>query len=51
MSVEKYRWAIQKKLFAYTSQDSIISRTHDNQKMFNITSKYFTFFNNRQPAS
>ena len=42
MSVEKYDWAIQKSLFAYT---------RENSKMFNITSKYFSFFNNKPPAS
>ena len=51
MLVEKYRWAIQKNLFAETSQDSPFSHTRENSKMFNITSKYFRFFNNKPPAS
>ena len=44
MSVEKYGWAIQKSLFAQTNQDSIFPHTRDNSKMFNITSKCFSFF-------
>ena len=51
MLVEKYGWKIQKSLFAETDQDSTFSHTHKNSKMFNITSKYFSFFNNRPPAS
>ena len=51
MSVEKYGWAIQKSLFAQTNQDSTFFLTRENSKMFNITSKYFTFFNNKPPAS
>ena len=51
MPVEKYGWAIQKSLFAYTNQDSTFSYTRENSKMFNITSKCFSFFNNKQPAS
>ena len=51
MSVEKYGWAIQKSLFAQTNQDSIFPHTRDNSKMFNITSKYSSFVNNKQPAS
>ena len=47
MLVEKYGWAIQKSLFAQTNQDSTFSDTHENLKMFNITSKYFSYFNNR----
>ena len=46
MSVEKFGWAIQKSLFAQTNQDSTFSHTRENSKMFNITSKYFWFFNN-----
>ena len=49
MLVEKYGWAIQKSLFAETNQDSTFSHTHENSKMFNITSKYFGFFNNKPP--
>ena len=51
MLVEKYGWAIQKSLFALTNQDSKFSHTRENSKMFNITSKYFSFFNNKPPAS
>ena len=46
MLVEKYGWAIQKSLFAETNQDSTFSHTRENSKMFDITSKYFRFFNN-----
>ena len=51
MFVEKYGWAIQKNLFAETNQDSTFSHTRENSRMFNITSKYFSFFNNKPPAS
>ena len=51
MLSEKYGWAIQKSLFAQTNQDSTFYRTCENSKMFNITSKYFSFFNNKPPAS
>ena len=51
MSVEKYGWAIQKSLFALTIQDFTFSYTRENSKMFSITSKYFTFFSNKSPAS
>ena len=51
MLVEKYGWAIQKNLSAETNQDSTFSHTRENSKIFNITSKYFNFFNNKQPAS
>ena len=47
MLVEKYDWATQKSLFAETNQDSTFSHTRENLKMFNITSKYFSFFNNK----
>ena len=40
---EKYGWAIQKSLFAETNQDCTFSHTSENLKMFNVTSKYFTF--------
>ena len=50
MSVEKYDWAIQKGLVAYTNQDSTFSHTRKNSKMLNIISKYFSFFNNKPPA-
>ena len=51
MLVEKYGWAAQKSLFAETNQDCTFSHTRENSKMFNITSKYFSFFNNKPPAS
>ena len=51
MSFEKYGWAIQKNLFAYINRDSTFSHDRENAKMFNITSKYFRFFNNKPPAS
>ena len=51
MSVKKSGWAIQKSLFASTNQDSTFSHTLKNSNMFNITSKYFSFFNNKPPAS
>ena len=49
MLVEKYGWAIQKIL--YTNQDPTFSHNRENSKMFNITLKYFSFFNNEPPAS
>ena len=51
MLVEKYGWAIQKSLFAETNQGSTFSHTRENSKMFNISSKYFSFFNNKPPTS
>ena len=51
MSVEKYGLAIRKSLFALTNQDSAFSRTRENSKIFNITSKYFRFFHNKPHAS
>ena len=51
MLVEKCGWAIQKSLFAETNQDSTFSHTRENSKMFHITSKYFSFFKNKPPAS
>ena len=50
MSVDKYGWAIQNGIFADTNQDSTFSHTCENSKMFNITSKYFSFFKNKPPA-
>ena len=44
-------WTIQKSLFAYTIKDSTFSHTCENSKMYNITSKYFNFCNNKPPAS
>ena len=45
MAVEKYGWAIQKRLFAQTNQDSTFSHTCKISKMLNTntTSKYFSF--------
>ena len=51
MSVEKYGCAIQKTLFSETSQVTIISHTRENSKLFNITSKLFSFFNNKPLTS
>ena len=51
MLVEKYGWAIQKSLFLETNQGSTFSHTRKNSKMFNITSKYLSFFDNKPPAS
>ena len=51
MLVDKYGWAIQKSFFAETIQDSTFSHTRENSKTFNITSKYFSFFNNKPLAS
>ena len=41
MPVKKYGWAI---------QDFSFSHIHNNSKMFNISSKYLSFFNNKPPA-
>ena len=51
MLVEKYGWAIQKRLFAQTNQDSTFSHTHENSKIINITSKYFSFYFNNKPRA
>ena len=51
MLVKKYGWAIQKTLFAETNQDPTFSHTRENSKMCSITSKYFSFLNNKSPAS
>ena len=51
MLVEKYSYAIQKSLFTETNQNSTFSHTRENSKMFNITSQYLSFFNNKPPAS
>ena len=51
MSVKKYGWTIQNSLFAKTSPDSTFCHTRENSKIFNINLKYFTFFNNKPPAS
>ena len=49
MLVEKYSWSIQKSLFAKTNQDFTFSHSRENSKIFNLTSKYFSFF--KPPAS
>ena len=51
MSIKKYGWAIQKSLFAQSNQDSTFSYTRENSKVFDINSNYFSFFNNKPPAS
>ena len=51
MSFKKYGRAIQKSLFAQTNQDSTFSDTRENPGMFNITLKYFSFYNNKPPSS
>ena len=50
MPVGQYGWTIEKSLFALTNQDSTFSHTRENSKMFNISSKYFSFCNNKPPA-
>ena len=50
MSIEKYGWTIQKKLFAQINQDPAFSHTRENSKIFNKTSIHFSFLNNKQPA-
>ena len=42
MPVNIYSWAIQEKLFAKSNQDSTVSHTLENSKMFNITSKHLS---------
>ena len=51
MSVKKYCWAIKKNLFAYDNEDSTFFHTLNNSKNFNITSKYFSLFNNKPPPN
>ena len=51
ISVKKCVSAIHENLFAYANQDCIIFYTQENSKMFNITSKYFRFFDNTSPAN
>ena len=51
MSVEKYGWAIRKSLFAQTNQDSTFFHTHEDSKIFNITSNILAFLTiNHLPA-
>ena len=51
MSVKKYDFSIRKGLLADANQDSTFSHTHENTKMFNINSKYLSFFSSKPPAS
>ena len=51
MSVKKYDLLIQKELFADAIQYSTFFHTRKNTKMFNINSKYFSFFNSKPPAN
>ena len=51
MLVKKYGWAIQKSLFPETNQGYPFSHTYKDSKMFIITSKYFSLFDNTPPAS
>ena len=51
MLVEKYGWAIQKSLFAQINQDSTFPHNRKNSEMFNITSEYSGFFNNKPPTN
>ena len=51
ISVKKYGWAIQKSLFAWKNQVFTFSHTRENSKMFNITSNFFSFFNNKPPGT
>ena len=51
MSVEKYGWAIQLICMDLPRFIFTISHTRENSKMFNVTSKYFSFFDNTLPAS
>ena len=51
MSVEKCGWVIQKSLLAQTNQDFTFCHTRENSKMFNITSQFFSFFDNKPPTS
>ena len=45
----RYRETATVKTVTYT--DSTMSHSHENLKMFNISSKYFNFFNNTRPAN
>ena len=51
MSVKKYDLLIQKGLFADAIQDCTFFHTRENTKMFNINTKYFSFFSSKPPAS
>ena len=47
----KIRLGKSKKLISIDQSRFHICHTRENSKMFNITSKYFSFFNNKPPAS
>ena len=51
MPIKKYDWLIQENLFVQTNQDSTISQKWENSKLFNITPKYFSCFNNAPRAT
>ena len=51
MSFEKYGWAIQKKLICIDQSRHAFAHTRENSKVFNTISKYFSFLNNKPPAS
>ena len=51
MLVEEYGWAIQKSYFHRPIKILHCIAIARIQKLFNITSKYFSFFNNKPPAS
>ena len=51
MSVKKYDFSIQKGLFGDAIQDSTFPHTRENTKIFNINSKYFSFFNSKPRAN
>ena len=50
MSVEKYDSTIHESLSELTNQNSAISHNLVNSKMFKITLKYFSLFNNTPSA-
>ena len=50
MPVKKYGWAIKKMLICIDQSSFTFSHTREDSKMFNITSKYFSFLN-KTPAS
>ena len=43
MSINKYVWATQKSFFSQTNQDSALSHTLENSKMFNKASNILAF--------
>ena len=51
MSFKKYGWVIQKKLISIDQSRFYIFSHPGELKMFNITLKYFSFFNNKPTAS